>query len=81
MTNPLPSLGGGMMHYALKNIECDNLPERNSKEHLNMLHNALKKGSIEWANMLVNNKKQINKISILQLFRKYFSKKIRMLFS
>jgi hypothetical protein len=28
-----------------------------------------------------DDKKQINKISILQLFRKYFSKKIRMLFS
>ena len=29
----------------------------------------------------IDDKKQINKISILQLFRKYFSKKIRMLFS
>ena len=61
LTNPFPSVGGGLIHYCLRNIESEVLPEKNSKEHLMLLHNAIKKARKEWTQTLNNQKDMLNK--------------------
>ena len=61
ITNPYPSVGGGMIDYALKNIEQVELPEIFSEKHLDLLYRAIGKAQKEWAEVLKNHQAQANK--------------------